>query len=182
MNKEIKKASSLLEEKETKKKAVIAKTEAELKAVDDKLTALYSALDKADNAEQYKTLLAEIRDNEAVKKFCEKKVSEAKSTTLTKDEYEAIASNCKNSFNTLKAETEKALSEEFEKINKLLSATDADVIELNEVLRKAALLNNNRTPMMFSTRTIGSSSFLIRQYIDLYFRMLAAKEKGVSLD
>ena len=182
MNKDIKKASSLLEEKETKRKAVIAKTEAELKATNDKLTALHSALEKADNAEQYKTLLAEIRDNEAVKKFCEKKVAEAKSNILTSEEYKTITSECKKSYDSIKAETEKALFEEFEKIDKLISVADAEISELNEVLKKATTLNNNKAPMILSTRNIGSSSYEIRQHIDIYFRMKAAKEVGGSLD
>ena len=182
MNKEIKKASSLLNEMETKRTATIAKAEAELKATDEKLKALRAALDKADSAEQYKTLLAEIRDNEAVKKFCGKKVAEAKANIMTAEEYKAITSECKKYYDSLKADTEKALLEEIEKMNKLISAADAEIAEMNEILKKATALNNNKAPMILTTRNIGLNRFEIRQYIDIYFKKIAAEAVGGSLD
>lgn len=181
MSKETKKAGALLTEKENARAAIIAKATKELEDANAKLTAIEKEIETAQDAEIFKKLIAERRDLEAVKEFCTKKVNEAKSAALTPDEYKAITADVRKSFATLRAETEKALIEEVNKITALLTSMDADVTELNKVLLKAGELTNRTEPEMLNARLIGGGDFITRQYIDIFYRVKYAQAKGVKL-
>ena len=175
MNKEIKKVTALLDERENKKKTSLAKAEAELKECGEKLTALNSAIEKADNAEDYKRLLQEIRDYEAVMKFCEKRITEIKSSTLSPEEYSKLKSTVKDSFDSLQNEQASIIFAEIDKLNKLLSDYDSEVDELNQVLSRACKVSGASSPLILNSQTIvnknGDPQSYYRTYIDTYYKV-----------
>lgn len=175
MNKEIKKAAAVLEEKEKTRAAAIAKAEQELKETSATLTALNARLNAAQDAAEYKTLLAEIRDNEAVLSFCEKKAKEAKAQALTPAEYGEIKSTIKKSFEAIQAEQGKAINAAIENLEKVLSAYDADVTELNKMLFRAAQLMST-TPTPFNAPNVSEVDASKRIYIESFYKAKTARD------
>lgn len=180
MNKEIKKAAALLQEKETKRAESLAKIDAEIKSTRETIEIISGKLEKAEDAEQFKRLLSDKRDNEAALEFFEQKRAEASTATLTADEYKAIKANCKKSFDDMKATTATDIKAEIEKINKMIEAFNANTDELNEVMKQAAKLKGDNMPMLFNSTNL-SDDFQIREFLGTYFRMKAAQARGIQL-
>lgn len=180
MNKEIKKAAALLQEKETKRAESLAKIDAEIKSTRETIEIISGKLENAEDAEQFKRLLSDKRDNEAALEFFEQKRAEASTATLTADEYKAIKATCKKSFEDMRAATETEIKAEIEKINKLIIAFNDNTDELNEVSRKAANLTGNNMPLLFDCKTL-SGDFQIKEFLYAYFRMKAAQARGIQL-
>lgn len=176
MNKELKKISSMLSEKETKKNETIARSEAEYKETETKLADLHTKLENAENAEQYKTLLADIRDNEAVLAFCSKKLEEARNKTLTSSEYNAIADEAIKAFGAIQAESRPAIIAEIEKLEKLLSVYDSEVMELNRILRRASELCGTSAPMTLNAQTITAKEPEYSNYIGTFYKNKSSRD------
>lgn len=175
MNKEIKKAAAVLEEKEKTRAAAIAKAENELKETSATLTALNEKLNAAQDAAEYKTLLAEIRDNEAVLSFCEKKAKEAKAQALTPAEYGEIKTTIKQSYDAIQAEQSKAIRAAIENFEKVMNTYDAEIAELNKMLFRAAQLVNT-TPSPYNVLLNADLEAEQRIYMETYFRVKNARQ------
>ena len=126
MNKDVKKALAVVEEKETKNRESISRCSAELEANRNKLVELKAQLKGADNADQYKDLLREIRDTEAVIEFLEARLKEY-SAGLTPDERN--------------------------KLVKLMNDYDNEVAELNAILN-SKVNPYNGMPVLLNAREI----------------------------
>lgn len=143
MNKEVQKAIATLNEKEAKSREAIEKAAAEVKATNDKLSELKSALDKASGRDEFIKLSGEIRDNEAALKFCQKKEKEARANALSAEEYASIKATAKDAFEKAAAEHRKAIKAEIDKLEKLFTAYDEDAETIRDLLNNAARLANN---------------------------------------
>lgn len=157
MNKDVKKTVAILEDREAKNAEVLGKARAELDATSAKLKALREEIDNAQDANQYTELLHEIRDTEAVLQFCEKRVKQAESNTLTAEEYKNIVSEAQDSFKAVKADAKKSVKAEVDKLVKILTDYDNQVAELNDLLQRAGVLNRT-APVILNPQTITSIS------------------------
>ena len=176
MSKEIKKAAAILAEKEKAQAAALAKLETDYKTTGEKLASLQADLDKATDAEEYKRLLSDIRDNEAVIQFCNKKINELKAQgILTDAEYKAIEAEALAAFAAIKKAQSKAINEEINKLNDLLTAFDADTAEINALLLRAAQLKG-RNPLIMNAQTITENTPENRHYIEAFYRVKNARE------
>jgi len=184
MNKEIKKTVALLDEKEKKNAETILKADREITKAREKLAALNSDLEKADNADTYKTLLQDIRDYEAVIKFLEKQRSEAESAILNREEYAQIVSTVNAAFASVKSEQGEMIKAEIDKLTVLFDTFDNDVSELNRLLKRAAKLANNTTPTFLNAQNAPITSADNRFYIEAYYKAKNAREllkKGLRI-
>lgn len=175
MNKEVKKAAAFLDEREKKSREIIAKAEAETQATREKVNALRASLDAAEDAEQYATILQELRTNEAVLEFCDKRTREAHAQTLTPEEYATIIGEVGKAYDTIKKEQATALGVEIEKFTKLMQAYDEDVKELNGLVVSASNLARKSNPPIMTAASISSENETIRPYVAAYYRAQAAR-------
>ena len=176
MNKEIKKTVALLDEKEKKYAETVAKADREITKAREKLAALNSQLEKADSAEAYKTLLQDIRDYEAVIKFLEKQKADIETATITREEYAQIVSVVNSAFNSVKTEKGELIKAEIDKLTVLFDDYDADVAELNKVLKRASILANNNTPVVLNAQNAPITTPDNRFYIEAYYKAKNARE------
>lgn len=184
-SKEITKAAALLDQKEKTKAETVAKLEKELQESHSKLSALKEQLSKSDSAEQYKTLLQEIRDYEAVIDFCEHKLIKAKTETLTGEEYATLNGSVMSAFNAIKKEQGAAINAEIEKLVSMLEAYDKDVTELNTLFTRInSLSNRNQSITTLNAQTISETKPDYRYFIDAYYRyktvVYIQKKNGVK--
>jgi len=175
MNKEIKKAAALLTDKENKKAQLLAKLETDYKAEGAKLAKLQERLNAAADAEEYKNLLSDIRDSEAVLQFCKKKIAETSAQGLTDAEYHAIANEAKAAFDAIKKTQGAEINAQIEKLNELLTAFDADTAEINALLLKAAQLKGC-SPVIYNAQTIAANTPDNRHYIEAFYRVKSARQ------
>ena len=176
MNKEIKKAYSFIEEKENRRNQNIAKAEADLKSCKEKLYSLNTALEKADNAETYKSLLQDIRDYEATKEFCEKKLSEAKAPVLSPEEHSQLVKVIRSSFADYQKDQRSVIFAEIEKLVNLLYAYDSEVTDLNNLIIKVNSLYKLNVLSMFNAQTITANDPDERCFIEAFYKMKSSKE------
>ena len=175
MNKEIKKAAALLAEKEYKRAQALTKLENDYAITGANLARLQEKLNAAADAEEYKGLLSEIRDNEAVLQFCKKKITETKAQGLTDAEYHAITAEAGAAFDAIKKAQGAAINAQIEKLNELLTAFDADTAELNALLAKAAQLKGC-SPVIYNAQTIAANTPENRHYIEAFYRVKSARQ------
>lgn len=173
MNKELKKAAAILEEKQAKNREKLEKAEAELKETREKLEAVTATMNAAESAEEYKAHLKEKNELEAVLEFCEKKVKEAKASGLTKAEYNALHAEANRAFSAIKKDKYTEIKAEAEKLVKLLTAYDEDVKELNSIVARAAAICG-ATPTIYNSYDIAGDSELLKQFITSFYRQQTA--------
>lgn len=179
MSKEVKKAIALLDEKEIQTRELIAKAEADLNATNAKLSDLRARLNNADSADQYKELIHEIRDNEAVLSFCEKRIKSLKESTLTPDEYKIILAEITRSFGDVQVEYFKQVKTEVDKLLKILSSYDNEVAELNSALSRVNSTQATASFNVLNPRDMVKDRFDLcdpyRLFVDTYYRMQASR-------
>lgn len=175
MSNRIKKATAILEEKRTTQPKLLAKAEKELKECEEKLSGLKSALEVADNAEDYKKLLQEVRDYEAVKAFCEKKLNEINNSSLTNEEFKFIISEVNKAFASLKKEKLEVINAEIEKLSKLIAEYDSEVDEYNALLKEAYKLHKSSNAIFCNPQSIASGETETGKYIETYYRVKTAR-------
>ena len=175
MNKDVKKAVSMIEEKEGRRREKIAKAEAETAATREKLEKLEEAMTIAENAEQYKELLKEKRDLEAVLEFCQKREKEAKGESITPEEYKAAMMETQKAFKALKDEKRAAIREEVDKLMKLFYSYDNEVLELNKVNQTIASLHRV-TPPYLDPNSISGDVRTLREFMASFYRLKAADQ------
>ena len=183
MNKEIKKAAELMSKKEAEKAAAIAKIDKELNATRKKLEELKAKLPTGETAEEYKKTLAEIRDNEAVIEFFEKKKTAVELEGLTPAEYMNITREVKAAADRIRADQGAAILTEIEKLNGMLTAYNGDIIELNKILLKAAQLHKVN-PITLNAQEIAPANSDASHYIQAFFKIMNAHEllkKGIKV-
>lgn len=169
--KEITKVNALLDQKEKTKAETVAKLEKELQDSHSKLAALKEQLSKSDSAEQYKSLLQEIRDYEAVIEFCEHKLIKAKTETLTGEEYTTLKGSVTSAFEAIKKEQGAAINAEIDKLVSMLEAYDKDVTELNALsVRINSLGSKNNAVTTLNAQTISETKPDYRYFIEAYYR------------
>ena len=171
MNKDVKKAMSLLEEKEGRRREKLKKAEEETAETREKLHNIEVAMTSAENAEQYKELLKEKRDLEAVLEFCEKRVKEAKNDAITPEEYKAVIMETQKAFKALQDEKRAAIREEVEKLMKLFNVYDGEVAELNKVTSKLGTLHRVDNPVIFNARAIAGDDEDLRAFVEAFYRV-----------
>ena len=159
MNKDVQKAFASLNEKEAKSREAIEKAAAEVKATNEKLSELKSALDKASGRDEFIKISAEIRDNEAALMFCQKKEQEARANVLTGEEYASIKAMANETLSKVRAEHRKAIIAEADKLEKLIATYDEDVATIGKLIAEASRLANNKehissipTPLFDATK------------------------------
>lgn len=175
MNKDVKKAMSMIDEKEEKRREKLVKAEAEAASTREQLEKLKEAMTTAESSEQYKEILKEKRDLEAVLEFCEKRIKEANSETITPAEYKAVMMETQKAFNTLKEEKRAAIREEISKLLKLFYSFDTEVTELNKVIQKAAHLHRTN-PIFLDYNTISGDDTELREFTSAFSRVKTAAE------
>lgn len=176
MNKEIKKTVALLDEKEKKYAETVAKADREITKAREKLAVLKSALEKADSADTYKTLLQDIRDYEAVITFLEKQKADIEAAAITREEYAQIVNVVNSAFNAVKTEHGELIKAEIEKLTSLLDVYDADVAELNKVLNRACTLAKDAAPTYLNAKNAPLTTSDNRFYIEAYYKAKNARE------
>lgn len=181
MNKEIKKAAALLKEKETQRAEIIAKYDNEIKVSHANLSDITAKLDRAEDAEQFTRLAGEKRDYEAAITFFEKKKAEANGPILSKEEYKTIREECKKNFDVICENTRKELKAEIDKVNNIMAVYDAELTELNNVIKQAGILSGDNNPIVLNYQNL-SGDFATRQYLEVFHRLKYAKEQGLTLD
>ena len=174
MNKEVKKAAAILEEKEHQNRELLEKAETELNATREKLSALRANLDGAENAQQYKEILQQVRDEEAILEFCKKRAAEARAKTLSEEDFRSLTQKANEAFDKLKTEQRAAILAETEKLWNLLTAYDADVAELNSVIVRAAQLHKDDRPATYTAQTIGTGDPRLQAIVSAFYKTKAA--------
>lgn len=168
MNKDVKKALALFDEKTAKNRELISKTENELKATKDKLVSLRADLNNADDPDQYRAILREIGDNESVVTFLENRIRKASESVLTIDEHRAFESSVNGAFRALKADYYKTMVAEIDKLVSIVNDYNAEVTELNEALAKVATMRPNTSPTILVSRTIVNGMDPLNPYTGMY--------------
>ena len=176
MSKEVKKVYSLIEEKKKMRDQLIIKIEAELKTCNEKLTALNTALEKSESAEQYKSLLQEIRDYEATKEFLEKKLNEARAYLLSSEDCNNIVKAINSSFVELQKEQRDIIVAEIDKLMKLLFAYDSEVAELNKLVTEVNSITKSNVLSLFNPQTLTANDPDKRYFVEAFYKMKIAKE------
>lgn len=171
MNKDVKKAMSLIEEKEGRRREKLKKAEEETAETREKLHNIEVAMTSAENAEQYKELLKEKRDLEAVLEFCEKRVKEAKNDAITPEEYKAVIMETQKAFKALQDEKREAFREEIDRILKMFYSYDADVSELNKVTARLGILHRVAVPQVFNGATIAGDDEDMRPFVEAFYKV-----------
>ena len=183
MNKEVKKAIAIIDEKEGRRREKLAKAEAEKNETSEKLEKVKEAMATAENAEDYKKLLQEKRDLEAIIEFCDKRIKEANGATLPAEEYKAVMMETHKAFNALKNEKRAAIREEIEKLTKLFNSYDTEVEELNRVCQKVATLHRVNPPTLEANSIAGDDKEL-REFLFAFYRIKSAAAyaaKGMNI-
>ena len=175
MNKNVKKAVAMIEEKEGRRREKLAKAEAEAAETREKLEKLQEAMTAAESAEQYKELLKEKRDLEAVLEFCEKRIKEAKGETLTPEEYKAAMMETQKAFKALQEEKRAAIREAANNLISLYYSYDTEAGELNKVLQKIATLHR-ATPTILDVNAISGDDTELREFTLAFYRVKNAAE------
>lgn len=185
MNKEIKKAFTLLDEKEKAKAAAIAKIEKELNETKAKQIELTAKLNAGETANDYIKTLAELRDYEAAITYFENKLKETRAQSLTDAEYNTITAAARSAFDTLKKEQGAAIKKEVEALNKLFDAYNNDIAELNKLLAQAAAVKGISNGLLLNAQEIAQSVPDIGAYTTAYYRdktnRLLLKTHGVKV-
>lgn len=171
MSKEIKKALSMIEEKERKSRESVEKAQEEITAAREKAASLKAALESAETAEQYATIAREIRDNEAMLEFYEKRTQ---GQAITPEEYRAITAEVKRAYETITAAVKKDTAAELQKLGTMLSVYDADIAEINAALTRAAQLCN-RAPEQYNMLALSAGNTIMQAYMAAYFREKAIR-------
>lgn len=176
--KEIKKAESMLKEKEAEKEKRISQADKEIKSVEEKLTSLRAKLDKAETAEAFAATCHEITDAEAALKFFNKKKADVQSDAiLTAEEYSAIKKEIQSAYDKFTAESEKSIRAELDKAIMQLNVFEATIGDLNAVLAKAAAIRGE-SPAALSSKVVLANGDAFNTHaamIDGYFRVMGAK-------
>ena len=174
MNKKVNEVKSIIKNYEDQKREAVAKIKAELTATEKKLEELRKVLPTVENADQYKTIIREIRDNEEVLTYFGKKKAEAEQKTISQKDYMAIVKDVQIAFEAVKAERSKVIFAEIEKLIKELDTYDDEVAEMNDLLSRANSLARVTTPRAINARALTTPSDPDDQYhffIDGYYKM-----------
>lgn len=176
--KEIKKAESMLKEKEAEKAKRISQADKEIKSVEEKLTSLRAKLEKAETAEAFAATCHEITDAEAALKFFNKKKADVQSDAiLTAEEYSAIKKEIQSAYDKFTAESAESIRAELDKAIMQLNVFESTIGELNHVLAKAAAIRGE-SPSVLSSKVVLANKDPLdvhKAMIDGYFRMIGAK-------
>lgn len=175
MNKNVKKAVAMIDEKEGRRREKLAKAEAEAAETRAKLEKLQEAMTAAESAEQYKELLKEKRDLEAVLEFCEKRIKEAKGEYLTPEEYKAAMMETQKAFAALKEEKRAAIREAANNLLSLYYSYDTEAMELNKVIQKIAALHRT-TPQTLEVNSISGDDTELREFTIAFYRIKNAAD------
>lgn len=177
MNKETKKAYDLISKKENEKSAIVAKLEKELNDLISKQAALKTKIETGENATEYIKNLAELRDIETAIEYFTKKLEDAKaSPVLTDAEYSKIKADAKQLFAAVKAEHAAAIQKQIETLVQLLTAFDADTVEINKLLEHAAKLQGSTSTLSLNAQSIGQEIPESKFYIEAYYKTKAAHD------
>lgn len=168
MNKDVQRVLDSFEEKTARVRDVISKTEAELKATKDKLEALKTELNNADDPDQYKTILREIHDNESVIEFLENRIRKETGSVLTADESRSFNASVNDAFRELKSSYYKSIVKEIDKLVELVNSYNSEVEELNNAIRKVSRMTHDKTPSLLVSRTIVNGADPLNPYTTMY--------------
>lgn len=167
MNKEVKKISNLIADIEKRRAAA----EAELRASDEKLTALKSLLATAADEEQFKAIVKDIADLEVHMKFCEKKVRE---TLITSQETSQLNAMLRAAYQSCIKEHIGGINAECEKLIKLLTAYDEDMKELNVIGTEIAATTKQNAPTLFNAQTAIQNEN--KYFVEAFYKFKSAKD------
>lgn len=167
MNKEVKKISNLIADIEKRRAAA----EAELRASDEKLTALKSALANAADEDQFKTIVKDIADLEVHMKFCEKKVNE---TLITSQETSQLNAMLRAAYQSCIKEHIGGINAECEKLIKLLAAYDEDIKALNNVGHEVARTTKQNAPTLFNPQTALQDEN--KYFVEAFYKVMSARD------
>lgn len=181
MNKDLQKLNKLLDEKEAKKKERVIKAEADLKLNQEKLSTLRANLEKAENGEEFKTILSDIRDYEAVVEYDKKLIRDAESPNMSADEYKNVTATLRKSYDDIQSDKVSVIDADIAKLLEDLSAYNKDIEELNRSAARVNLCFRTAQPLSFTAQTITSkskNSIVMKNVIDMYFRLKALQIGG----
>ena len=126
----------------------------------------------AESAEQYKELLKERRDLEAVLEFCDKRIKEIQKERLSPEAYKAATMEIQKAFTSLKEENRAAIRSELDKLLELFRSYDDEVTELNKINTRLANLNHGNAPVC-EPQTIAEEDRELKQFLDVFYRLKA---------
>lgn len=181
MTKDLQKLIKLLDEKETKRADRVSKAEADLKLNQDKLSTLRANLEKAESGEQFKTILSDIRDYEAVVEYDKKLVRDAESSILSEDEYKSVAATLRKSCEDIQSDSISVIDADIAKLMADLYAYTRDIEELNKLATRVNSYCKNSQPLMFNPGMIttkSKNSTVAKNIFDVYFRLRALQIAG----
>lgn len=180
MTKDLQKVNKLLDEKEAKRKDRVSKAETDLKLNQDKLSTLRASLEKAESGEQFKTILSDIRDYEAVVEYDKKLVRDAESSILSEDEYKSVAATLRKNYEDIQTDKMSIIDADIAKLLEDMSAYHVEIEDLNSV---AARVNSyhKSNPITFNPGMITAKSkrsTVAKNFFDVYYRLKALQING----
>lgn len=144
MNKELKKINAMLAEKEKQREEIQANAATNTKELMEAKAALTGMLDSAETPEEYKKLLADLRDTEATIEFCKKKQMQADNAKyLTPAEYKEIKNKLQEIFAETQGEYKQKLDAKIDELIALKKSLEDETDKLNFLLIKANELSGS---------------------------------------
>lgn len=156
MSKEIKKITAFIADKEKERKESQADAANNVTEMIEAKTALEGMIECARTPEEYKKLLADIRDTEATIEFCKKKKMQADNAKyLTPEEYKEIKETLQGIFKEMQAEYKQKLDAVIDNLIALQAELENSAGQINDLLSRADNLAGGKTmpldPMSFFT-------------------------------
>lgn len=183
MTKDLQKVTKLLDEKEAKRAERVAKAQADLKLNQDKLATLRDGLEKAESGEQFKTILSDIRDYEAVVEYDKKLVRDAESSILSEDEYKSVAATLRKNYEDIQSDKVSVIDADIAKLLEDLSAYHVEIEDLNMIANRVNSYHKNSQsqPLSFNAGMItnkSKNSIVAKNIFDMYQRLKALQFAG----
>lgn len=144
MNKEVKKAAAMIDEKKKFKAELIAESDRSIKENTEKLNSLNEKLATIIDEATYVEVCREIRDVESAIEFHKKRKENAeKKGVLTDAEIKSITDQLIKARNSLNEEPAKELKAEVDKVFTLIACREKEYAELNAVIGELLLVAPN---------------------------------------
>jgi len=170
-NKEIAKAFSLLDAKSKEHVEKIKQTDKDLNEAKATLEELKAKLATAKDTEEYKKLLAEIKDTEGNIGFYSQK---AKLLVFSTEDYKEVVTASKNAHEALKKEQGELINKKIDELIDLISDYEASIKEINSILLKAGKLAG-KTPTVYNKQELAPTTTEHGYFITAYDKAMGLR-------
>ena len=141
----IKALKDIISAKEHEQQEAINQSRAERAELAAKLAELEEKQAAPASLEEYKKTAQEIRDTQAYINYIDAKAKKAKTGVLSDAEYKGMSKDIEEAITTRQAEAAAEIQEKFFVVIDLMEKAYADIYGLDDLQKKATLLNNPKT-------------------------------------